>query len=239
VPPHKVEITRAVDIGTYAVTVGQFRVFVEATGYTTDGERNGRGAYRWSTERRRWDLAADCTWLTPGFQQADDHPVVCVSWNDAMAYSAWLSKREGRVVRLPTEAEWEYACRASTTTAFHAGESLESYQANFDGTDPLNPALSGPYLQRTSPVESYAPNLFGLHDMHGNVYEWCSDWLDDTYYARSPRQDPLGPPRGTERVVRGGAWNTIAARCRSACRKGGWVDFSINRRGFRILAELR
>jgi formylglycine-generating enzyme required for sulfatase activity len=237
-PPHPVEISRPFDLGTHPVTVGQFRLFVEATGYRTDGERDGTGAYRWSPDRGQWDRAADCTWRNPGFAQDDDHPVVCVSWNDAAQFCAWWSGRENRRCRLPTEAEWEYACRAGTTTAFHCGAALGSHLANFDGGSPHGGAAPGPYLRRTSKVGSFPANAFGLHDMHGNVYEWCADWLDLGYYGRSPRKDPRGPDQGAERVVRGGAWNTIAARCRSACRKGGRVDFRINRRGFRVVADV-
>jgi sulfatase modifying factor 1 len=237
-PPHRVEISRAFDLGTCPVTVGQFRQFVEVTGYRTDGERAGTGAYRWCLEQRKWELTAACTWRSPGFEQDDDHPVVCVSWNDATAFCTWLSGYTNRGCRLPTEAEWEYACRAGTTTAFHFGAALGALQANFDGNFPHGGAAPGQYLQKTSRVGLYPANDFGLRDMHGNVYEWCSDWLDPGYYERSPGKDPRGPEHGSERAVRGGAWNTIAARCRSACRKGGWVDFRINRRGFRVVMDV-
>src|SRR5581483_3890845 len=164
----------------------------------------------------------DCTWRTPGFPQDDDHPVVCVSWNDAAAFCAWLTRAAGRVYRLPTEAEWEYACRAGTTTPFHFGESLGPAEANIDGAQPYGGAPPGPSRGGTTRVGSYPANGFGLHDMHGNVYEWCGDWYDPGYYAVSDGRDPRGPASGSERCVRGGAWNTAAVRCRSGCRKGGW-----------------
>src|SRR5262249_22585839 len=139
------------------------------------------------------------------------HPVDSVSWEDAVAFCQKLSEQaeeisKGRTYRLPTEAEWEYACRggANASTPFAFGESLSSKQANFNGNYPYN-AARGRYLERTAPVGSYLPNAFGLFDMHGNLWEWCADWYSEDYYSQSPRQDPPGPPRGTLRVLRGGS----------------------------------
>jgi formylglycine-generating enzyme required for sulfatase activity len=158
-----------------------------------------------------------------GLGSTDDLPVEQVSWQEAQAFLKKLSERpqemkKGRKYRLPTEAEWEYACRAGTTTAFHYGDSLSSQQANFKGSRPYGGATTGPYLGRTSQVGSYKPNAFGLHDMHGNVSEWCQDWYGEDYYKGSPRRDPAGPSKGSSRVMRGGCWGFGGEDCRSAFR---------------------
>jgi formylglycine-generating enzyme required for sulfatase activity len=154
-----------------------------------------------------------------------DFPVERVSWDDAVAFCAKLSalpaeKQAGRVYRLPTEAEWEYACRAGLPTPFPSGVVLTSREANFNGNYPYGIASKGPYLERTSKVGSYPPNPFGLYDMHGNVWEWCSDYYDRNYYRNSPRYDPRGPPTGTLRVVRGGSCFNIGRFCRASYRFG-------------------
>jgi formylglycine-generating enzyme required for sulfatase activity len=157
----------------------------------------------------------------------DDFPVECVSWEDAQAFLdklAALRKEQeaGRKYRLPTEAEWEYACRGGGTeyTTFHVGNSLSSTQANFDGNYPYGSEDKGPYLGRTSKVGSYRPNGFGLYDMHGNVWEWCSDWYDAHYFPVSLHRNPQGPLYGALRVLRGGCWSHHGHYCRSACRGG-------------------
>jgi formylglycine-generating enzyme required for sulfatase activity len=151
-------------------------------------------------------------------------PVERVSWHEAVAFCKQLSelpaeKAARRVYRLPTEAEWEYAGRgrAREYTPFALGRTLASTQANFGGSTAWGPP-PGPALKRTCPVGSYKPSAAGLYDVHGNVWEWCSDWYDGTYYARSPRKDPQGPPSGSSRVARGGAWFNPAQFLRSAYR---------------------
>jgi uncharacterized protein (TIGR02996 family) len=212
----EVEITRAFWLGVHPVTVGQFRAFAQATGY-----RQTR-------------------WQHPGFPQEDTHPVVWVSWIDAQAFCAWLTQTDpGRLYRLPSEAEWEYACRAGAPEAypFHIGQplhSLSSTQANFNGKGPYGGAAKGPYLQRTTPVGSYPSNGWGLYDMHGNVWEWCADHYGAAYYKRSPRQDPPGPPRGSYRVFRGGSWGRHGQSCRSAARIGFDPTYRYDFLGFRV-----
>src|SRR5262249_47832054 len=112
-------------------------------------------------------------------------------------------QQAGRVYKLPTEAEWEYACRGGTRSPFHHGDALASTQANFNGSFPYGGAPRGPELGRTTTVGSYPPNAFGLFDMHGNVWEWCADWYATAFYHQSERQDPHGPASGTSRVLRG------------------------------------
>ena len=152
----------------------------------------------------------------------ENHPVVGVSWNDAVAYCKWMYQKSGKKFRLPTEAEWEYACRAKTTTPFNTGENLKTDQANYDGNYPYNNNLKGLYRENTVPVDSFAPNAWGLYNMHGNVREWCSDWYGDKYYdeckAKGTVENPAGPETGSYRVLRGGRWYSRARHCRSANR---------------------
>jgi formylglycine-generating enzyme required for sulfatase activity len=154
-----------------------------------------------------------------------DFPVEQVSYDDAVEFCRKLSempaeKRAGRKYRLPSEAEWEYACRggASSYQVFHFGNSLSSKQTNFNGNFPYGGAGKGGWLGRTCKVGSYAKNRFGLHDMHGNVFEWCADWYGADYYGKSPRRDPQGPSEGSLRVIRGGGWDLNGRDCRSAFR---------------------
>ena len=170
----------------------------------------------------------------PSYFKGDARPVEDVSWYDAVEYCNALSKKEGRTpvyringesvtanwsadgYRLPTEAEWEYAARGGTTTAFHYGNSLNSRQANFDGNYPYGGASKGVYRGQTMPVGSFSPNANGLYDMHGNVWEWCWDWYGD--YSRGSQRDPSGPSGGSFRVSRGGSWYGNARYLRSARR---------------------
>ncbi len=145
-------------------------------------------------------------------------------------------KEAGRSYRLPTEAEWEYACRAGTTTPFHYGKSLSSTQANFNGQYPYGGAAKGKYLQRTTTVGSYQPNAFGLYDMHGNVWEWCADWYDGDYYKNSPRQDPENTKAASFRVIRGGGWYFNGWYCRSADRSRSGPASRFHDLGFRVAA---
>lgn len=155
------------------------------------------------------------SWRNPGFKQTDDDPVVNVTWHDAVAMANWLSKKEGKKYRLPTEAEWEYSCRAGTRTRYHSGDhpaTLLKVANVFDAASKQNwlqwerYALAGnDGFEFTAPVGSFAPNAFGLYDMHGNVWEWCADWHAETYYAESPVDDPQGPAAGRARVRRGGS----------------------------------
>jgi formylglycine-generating enzyme required for sulfatase activity len=149
-------------------------------------------------------------------------PVENISWGDAERFCHELSnlpeeQEAGRVYRLPTEAEWEYAARAGTTTMFHFGDGLSSEQANINGGTPYN-APKGRFLERPCPVGLFPANAFGLHDMHGNVWEWCSDWFQTHVYTNSVRIDPRGPTRGDRRVLRGGSWFYGALISRSAYR---------------------
>lgn len=261
-PALPVRLTKPFAIGTKEVTVGQFRKFVEATGYKTDAERTGRGAYVFhpdaKTEPGRFAPEAAANWLSPGFEQTDDHPVTCVSWRDANAFCAWLSKTEGATYRLPTEAEWEYACRAGTTTSYSCGDEPDllyahanvadgALEAKHPGTvarqrgDRLGPD-DGDGTSYTAPVGKFKPNAAGLYDMHGNVWEWTADRYQDRLYAERQKEltelrrakkevisiDPTGPETTPQHKY--GDWRSL--------RGGSWYVSPIScRSASRSFAE--
>jgi len=163
----------------------------------------------------------------PSCFEGDDRPVEMVTWHDAKEFCRKLSEKEGRTYRLPTEAEWEYACRAGTTTEYYWGDRVDDaylwYRDNSDG--------------QTHPVGQRVPNPWGLFDMSGNVWEWCEDQYDRNYHIISPETDPMGPPRGSRRVARGGCWFLSAFYARSSNRNHyGGMD-SLYYIGFRIVME--
>jgi formylglycine-generating enzyme required for sulfatase activity len=255
-PVHKVRITRAFYLGQHEVTVGEFRRFLEASGYRPESEADGTGAYGYNpgydpAKTARGDAFEGrnpkYSWRNPGFRQGDDHPVVNVTWNDAVAMCKWLSQTEGKTYRLPTEAEWEYAARAGTRTRYYTGDDPQSLlkAANLFDADAAQNwkkwadyALAGhDGFAFTSPVGSLAPNGFGLYDMHGNAWEWTADWHDEHYYAVSPPADPKGPPTGTVRVRRGGSWHTWPFYARSSFRNWNTQETRYPLVGMRLVRE--
>jgi formylglycine-generating enzyme required for sulfatase activity/tRNA A-37 threonylcarbamoyl transferase component Bud32 len=202
-PAHPVEITQPFYIGTTEVTVGQFRQFVEANpNYNVGDDR----------------------WKNPGFDQFDDHPVVFVGWQNAVDFCNWLSAKEGRKYRLPTEAEWEYSCRAGKAGARYSFGDDDRHLENYAWFNENS-------LGRTHPVGKKKPNAWGLYDMHGNAWEWCQDsWLP---YQNSPVKDPLGGSGGG--VIRGGSWSQAPMQCRSASRTGHPPGRRVNDFGFRVV----
>jgi formylglycine-generating enzyme required for sulfatase activity len=223
-PQHRVRITRPFYLGACPVTRGQFRKFVEATGYRTDAEKDGKGG--WRRQGENYQQKPEYTWRNVGFPQTDEHPVADVSWNDAKSFCLWLSSKEGKTYRLPSEAQWEYACRAGNTTryAFGDDESALGQYAWYEGN-------SG---DTTHPVGEKRPNAFGLYDMHGNVCQWCADWYDANYYEKPATDDPEGPPAGTDRTYRGGARLDDASSCRAACRGRCPPENRSDSLGFRV-----
>jgi formylglycine-generating enzyme required for sulfatase activity len=235
---HKVKVTRPFMMGVHAVTRGQFAAFVDEAGYETDAENDG-WAYAWTGSK--WDKVKGASWRNPGFEQDDTHPVTEVSWNDAGAFVQWLGgKEDGKGCRLPTEAEWEYACRAGTTTPFYTGETISTEQANYNGNFTYGAGVKGVYRQKTTPVGSFKPNAWGLFDMHGNVWEWCADAYAE--YPAGPATGPTGPtppPQDASRVLRGGSWDYKPGRCRSAQRLRYAPGNRVNFIGFRVVLDSR
>jgi formylglycine-generating enzyme required for sulfatase activity len=165
-------------------------------------------------------------------------PVESISWNDAAEFCKKLSQKEGKAYRLPTEAEWEYACRAGTTTPFNTGETISTEQANYNGNYVYGTGRKGVYRGKTIAVGSFEANAFGLYDMHGNVWEWCSDWYDTDYYSKSGdlAVDPENTQKTDSRVFRGGLWSAYPGFCRSASRDGSALDYRSSSIGFRVVS---
>jgi formylglycine-generating enzyme required for sulfatase activity len=168
----------------------------------------------------------------------DKLPVENVNWDEAQRFLKKLSDKTGMKFRLPSEAEWEYACRAGTKTAFNTGTTLDSDFANYDASTAYADGIIGADLKRTTAVGSYPPNAFGLCDMHGNVWEWCGDVYDNEYYKVTPLTDPKGPADGKAKVIRGGAWNEPPYKCRSADRNHRWRNDNQPIIGFRVVMEI-
>ena len=197
-PLHSVTISNGFWLGRYTVTFAQYDAFCDATGKQKPDD------WGWGRGKR---------------------PVIDASWSDAVAYCEWLSARTREPCRLPTEAEWEYACRAGTRTRYSFGDS-----ENALGEYAWYRGNSGPHE-----VGTKKPNPWGLHDMHGNVLEWCADWHDSDYYECSPTKEPHGPSSGRCRVKRGGCWLSNARLCRSAYRDSSPPDNESDNLGFRLL----
>jgi formylglycine-generating enzyme required for sulfatase activity len=224
-PKHRVRITKPFWLGRHEVTRGQFRRFVEVRGYKTEAERDGKGGF--GLLDGRWKQDPRFVWNGElGFEQADDHPVVNVTWNDVTAFCAWLSEKEGAISHLPTEAQWEYTCRAGATTMWYSGDDEGAfkayawYGANAGG--------------KTHPVGQKSPNAWGLHDMLGNVWESCQDWFGERYYATSPLDDPRGEAGGSARAGRGGSWVCDACCSRTSYRNADPPGYRFGNRGFRL-----
>ena len=222
---HEVELTKPFWISTHLVTQRQFRRVMH---------------YNPSAFSPQGEMASEVQGLV-----TEDFPVDSVSWYEAIEFCNRLTRREQGVLelyRLPTEAEWEYACRAGSTTEFAHGSSLSSYRANFDGSSPYGKAGEelpiGPSLGRPCPVGSYPPNAWGLYDMHGQLDEWCLDWYEEEYYRYSPHCDPRGPDESDMKVLRGGTWSNAGRFCRSAFRWRADPEYRQQEKGFRVVREL-
>jgi formylglycine-generating enzyme required for sulfatase activity len=218
---HEVAITRPFFISIHEVTQGQYyAVMGNNPSYYNE---NGAGKSR-----------------VKGLE-TENHPVERVTWHDAMAFCKKLGDKEKKTYRLPTEAEWEYACRAGTKTVFHTGNDFNGNLANINGLGyaSYGKEEAGPFYRRTVPVGEYRANRFGLYDMHGNVQEWCADWYAADYYKKSPKSDPQGPEKGIERVLRGGAWPSSAKACRCAARYHLAPDEKNYSTGFRVVMEAK
>jgi formylglycine-generating enzyme required for sulfatase activity len=245
-------------LGQYAVTRGEFKQFVAATGYRTDAEL-GKGCYVYDgNDGEDWNFRVGTSWQNPGFPQTDRHPVVCVSWNDAAAFAFWLSEQTGTRYRLPTEAEWEFAARDRGSKERFPGtndpQQIQFY-ANFcdDSCDsPFKQSALNDAYRNTAPVGSFRPNRLGLYDMAGNVWQWVGDWYDGHYYEkavkrqpltdwfsgdkrrRAYRENPTGPESGRYKVLRGGSWNSPPFDLRSTQRLRNPLGISRAYAGFRL-----
>ncbi len=269
-PQHRVRITKGFYIGAYHVTVAQFRRFVDRTRYKTEVDRgvprseHGPSGGATYPELMPHDRSGRYTWRSPPFRQGEDHPVIEVSWEDAVAFCRWLSREERKSYRLPTEAEWEYVCRAGTKTRYCNGNDPEKLPEVANVADatlretlrerfsrlPPGPFGAGGSLPQktirakdgyvyTSPVGVFKPNAWGVYDMHGNVEQWCADGYDGAYYAVSPHDDPTGPakPPYDLRVLRGGSWISPAAEAFSSARDSRIQWVATDFIGFRVVLD--
>ena len=221
-PRHRVRITKSFYTGQHEVDIAQFLTFYHAAKHKTEIERDGKPRWGYNDKGGLVESNKYRPWSPRAWKLEMDHPVIYVSWNDANAFCKWLSEKENKTYRLPTEAEWEYACRAGSNSRYSFGndpEELVRYGnvadqdrrkgsedpviASFKDGKMTDTQIPFPFLSRrdgykwTAPIGKYRPNAFGLYDMHGNVWEWCSDWYDERYYEQSPVDDPQGPPLGS------------------------------------------
>ncbi len=232
---HRVTLTQLYYVQNTEVTAGQFKQFVQSTAYSTEAEKGG-GCWI-SGNGTGWKQKQGTSWENPGsIHTGDDLPVVCVTWNDARAFARWLSEKEGRTYRLPTEAEWEYAGRAGTSTPFSTGRCLSTEEADYSRPGSYYQLCAAVFKdQRNDLVKAgmLAPNPWKLHNIHGNVSEWCLDWYGP--YPSKSITDPRGPASGSERVMRGGHWQTDAAGCRCARRWRFPPNLASDAVGFRLV----
>ncbi|MGI9450571.1 MAG: SUMF1/EgtB/PvdO family nonheme iron enzyme [Geminicoccaceae bacterium] len=224
-PEHQVTFEKPFALGRFPVTSGEFAAFAKESGH------GGKGAYLLKDDIWKFDKKVD--WRSPGFEQADRHPVVCVSHEDALAYLAWLSEKTEKLYHLPSEAAWEYACRAGTTTPFWTGKTIGSHQANYDGTIAYRGGKKGVWRKGTTRVDNFSANPFGLHDMHGNVWEWCADRWRQTYEGAPIDGTGWFAGRSSKRVMRGGSWLNAPHLLRSAGRAAIVAGFRYYNLGFR------
>ena len=239
---HQVTISKPFYMGIYEVTRAQFAAFVKGTGYKTDAEKEG-----WASvfDGDSWDKGRGATWQKPRFEQTDDMPAVCVSWSDGTEFCKWLSKKSGKTVRLPTEAEWEYACRAGASTAYQWGDNPDDGAGLANVADKTakkrNPNWTIFNFQDgfalTAPAGKFKPNAWGLYDMTGNVWEWCGDWHGP--YSKDAAADPIGADKGEDRVMRGGSWFCGPKYARSAYRGKNPPASRGTDIGFRIVVEAK
>ena len=243
-PVHKVEISKPFLMGKYHVTVGQFRLFVNETGYRTVAERQGWG-WLYDEGKKHWIKKSGASWKNPGTGAWEDDPITLICHVDAEAFCEWLSQKDHRQWRLPTEAEWEYAARGGLESKrFPWGDEYpDGKKANIaDISSPMpwgDKTVDDGY-SRWSPGGCYEPNGFRLYDIVGNLWQLCSDYYEPKAYetVRSGAIDPTGPRTGKERIVRGGNWAFGAGIARNAFRYGISPTMCVDVTGFRVVAEL-
>lgn len=278
-PVHSVTLN-AFELGVNAVTLGEFRAFMEdpENGYLTDAELNKDGSRLWHVNKKGWEDHSGINWrhdVRGEIQDNELHPVLHVSWYDAVCYCNWLSNKTGRKpyyhiykdekdvgnlcdpnydtnrwqvtpdlmskgFRLPTEAEWEYAAREGGHEGLFFGtgkNKADPIEMNFNPDDIFR-SCPGVYRKQTTPVGLFDSNSLGLHDMSGNVFEWCWDWHLRDYYDQSSKNNPAGPEKGSERIMRGGSWLRYAKNCRTTDRYHARPFGRYNDVGFRLARTL-
>jgi formylglycine-generating enzyme required for sulfatase activity/serine/threonine protein kinase/tetratricopeptide (TPR) repeat protein len=255
-PQHKVVLSKPFYAATTQVTIGQFREFVKTKEYVTDAEKDGKGGSHWDPQQKKMVYDRNHTWRAPGYDVTDNSPVTQITWNDAVAFCNWLSAKEGLGetyellegswkptsalgYHLPTEAQWEYACRAGTTSLYFGGNDEDAlakyawFDKNSRGNNPHGKA---------QPVGAKLPNAFGLFDMQGNASQLCQDFFDPKYYDRYEQYDPIGPDTGLSgvrpHVRRGGAWATNSDVCLSGLRMCLDLEDRQELIGFRIVRDI-
>lgn len=240
--PHRVTLTHPFYMQAKEVTVGQYRRFIVASGYRSQVQ--GSGGCWVSTDGRRWRKQTQTDWatITSSWPKSDTPsealPVSCVTWKDATAFATWLSKTDGRTYRLPSEAQWEYACRAGSTKPYAFGDCLTSQQANFGDVGQMASTCSAgaqPIRGHLVAAEALTENGWGMYNMHGNVAEWCHDFYGP--YSKKKVSDPRGPASGVEKVIRGGHYLSRMADCRSARRSSFPPAYASSAVGFRLIAQ--
>ena len=240
-PQHVVEISRPFYLGRYEVSQSIYEKVMEKKKVQRDG--SWKLATKTPSAYSRTGRSPDVV-KTLSDEDIANLPVESFTWQEANEFCEELSKlipekNKNHRYRLPTEAEWEYACRAGSDTAFSFGAHLNGANSNVDGTSPYEVASGGPFQKRTEVVGRSGPaNPFGLFDMHGNVWEWCHDFYEDAYYSQSPAKDPQGPATGSGYVLRGGAWDSRAEEARSASRRRGGPELAGPSYGFRVVLEI-
>ncbi len=244
---HRVRIESDFALGKHEITVGEFRRFVDRKGYRTEAEKSG-GCYYWDGSEWEWDETK--TWKSPGFAQTDAHPVVCMSWNDAVAYAEWLSGQTGEDYGLPTEAQWEYAARGGKQTARYWGDGPEGacrYASVSDLTaakalnwtqDPSNIFMCEDDYVYTAPVGRFRANAYGLYDMLGNVWEWTCSKYEENYSGAERQCLGKNNANSARRVLRGGSWNGVPRHVRAAFRVRGAPANRYHDIGFRLARPL-
>lgn len=254
--PHSVTISKPLYVAKYELTVGQFRQFAQANNYRTEQQRNNWSVRGWDKAESRFSNNSTFNWENPGWDQADDHPVVHVSWNDGQILTNWLSFREKEAYRYLTEAEWEYCCRAGTTSVYATGgddpnelvkvgnvldnTGMKSFSNDFQfrqsSQNEVIPRTDG--VAFTASVGRFHPNNFGLHDFHGNICEWCQDWYTIDY-QKLASVDPEGASSGSLKSARGGRFDTGAVLAKSFYRNKGEPELTDMILGLRLAREIR
>ena len=224
-PVHRVTIPEPFAVGKYEVTRGEFARFVSATGHDT-------GSSCWVWEDGKWKNRSGLSWRSPGYSQTERDPAVCVNWKDARAYARWLSGKTGKKYRLLSESGWEYAARAGTTTRYWWGNAIGRNRANCAGCG------SRWDNEQTAPAGSFAANGFGLHDMHGNVFEWVEDCWNDGYEGAPSDGRAWESGNCGWRVLRGGSWDYYPRSLRAASRNRNDAGYRDDNSGFRVARTL-